>query len=108
MTTIIADSFEWDEIERLGDRWEQIADSNINSAALAQTRGEVYLRKAVIYTVSGYIRVPVNCGQQLYDVIDITDRLAGLETSRRRILGISLLYDTERGIYEQRLVLGVS
>lgn len=106
MTTIITDSFNWDEVDRLYDRLEQIADRNINALDGAKARGEAYLRKAGIRAVSGYIRVPVNCGQQLYDVIDITDRLAGLDAAGRRVLGITLVYDTERSVYEQRILLG--
>jgi hypothetical protein len=106
MTTIITDSFSWDEVDRLYDRLEQIADRNINTLAGAQARGEAYLRKAGIHAVSGYIRVPVNCGQQLYDVIEVTDRLAGLNSASRRVLSITLLYDTEHGKYEQTLFLG--
>ena len=71
-----------------------------------EARGEAYLRKAEIQRVSGVVRVPLNCGEELYDVIEITDSRAGLTSAKRRVLGISVLYDTRKGLYEQKLYLG--
>jgi hypothetical protein len=83
-----------------------VEDRNIDTVAWAEERGAAYLREAEIESCSGAIRVPVNCGQQLYDVIDITDTRAGLNEERKRILAISLVYIPKRGEYEQRLSLG--
>jgi len=103
---IVVDSFAWDEIDRLYDRLRQLEDSNLNTVAQAQQRGEAYLRGAEIASAGGSILVPVNCGQQLYDVIDITDSRAGLISEKRRVLGLTLVYDPRRGEYLQRLRLG--
>jgi hypothetical protein len=103
---IIVGSFSWGEIERLYDRLGLVEDRNIGSVSEAQGRGEAYLRKAEIEAVSGTIEIPVNCGQQLYDVIDITDSRAGLSGEKRRVLGMALVYEPRRGEYEQRLSLG--
>jgi hypothetical protein len=67
---------------------------------------KAYLRGAELSSVNGFILVPVNCGQQLYDVIDITDSRAGLDAARRRVLGLSLVYGPKSGEYQQRLLLG--
>ena len=103
---IVVDSFAWDEIDRLYDRLRQLEDKNIDTVAKAQARGEAYLREAEIESAGGMIRIPVNCGQQLYDVIDITDSRAGLEAEKRRVLGLVLVYEPRRGEYEHRLSLG--
>ncbi|HUU08173.1 MAG TPA: hypothetical protein VMW61_01470 [Dehalococcoidales bacterium] len=103
---IIVDSFAWDEIERLYDRLRQVEDRNIDTVTKAEQRGEAYLRGAEIESASGAMVIPVNCGQQLYDVIDITDTRAGLETAKKRVLGLVLRYHPPRGEYEQRLSLG--
>ena len=50
--------------------------------------------------------VPVNCGQQLYDVIDVTDVRAGLDSQKQRVMDMVLLYNPQRGEYHQRLWLG--
>ena len=60
---IIVDSFDWDEIARFYDRLRQLEDRNIDTVAKAQARGEAYLRQSEIESVSGFIRIPVNCGQ---------------------------------------------
>ncbi|MDH5364869.1 MAG: hypothetical protein OEW82_06900 [Dehalococcoidia bacterium] len=104
--TIVVDSFTWDEIDRLYDRLRQLEDKNIDTVTKAEQRGEAYLRQAEIESVDGSILTPVNCGQQLYDVIDITDSRAGLEAAKKRVLGLTLVYNPRRGEYQQRLLLG--
>jgi len=103
---IIVDSFSWDEIDKVYDRLHQLEDTNIDTVARAGQRGAAYLRETEIESVGGTIRIPVNCGQQLYDVIDITDSRAGLDGEKSRVLGLNLTYDTRRGEYEQKLSLG--
>ena len=103
---IVVDSFTWDEVEKLYDRLRQIEDQNIGTVAAARQRGEACLRKAALELVGGVILVPVNCGQQLYDVIDITDSRAGFAAQKRRVLGLDLVYHPRRGEYHQRLWLG--
>jgi len=103
---IIVDSFDWDQVGRLHDKLRQVEDRNIDTVAKAQQRGSAYLRQAEMEATSGEIRIPVSCGQQLYDVVDITDSRAGLGAEKKRVLGITLSYAPQRGEYEQRLLLG--
>ncbi len=103
---IIVDSFSWAQIASLYDRLRQLEDRNIDTVAGAGERGEAYLREAEIEAGGGIIRIPVNCGQQPYDVIDITDSRAGLDADKRRVLGLTLVYNPQRGEYEERLSLG--
>jgi hypothetical protein len=103
---ILADSFAWDEIDRLNDRLKQVGDRDINTVAEAQQRGQAYLRQAEIEAEGGNILIPVNCGQQLYDVVAVTDARAGLDAEKKRVLGIVLGYYPRRGEYRQRLQLG--
>ena len=103
---VLAESFAWDEVQKQGDILEMVEDLNLDTAARAHERGEAYLRQAEIDSISGFIRVPVNCGQQLYDVVEITDPGAGLAASKRRILGITLTYLPSKGQYDQKLILG--
>ena len=105
-SAIISHSFNWDEINKLYDRFTALEDSNIGSVSQAQARGEAYLRKAEMQSAGGLIRIPVNCGQQPCDVISISDSRAGLDSQNRRVLGLSLVYNPEHGKYEQRLILG--
>jgi len=103
---VIVDTFSWDEIARIYDRLNQIEDRNIDTIQKAQDRGEAYLRQSEIESATGFIRILVNCGQQLYDVIDITDSRAGLSAEKKRVLGLTLVYNPRRGEYDERLLLG--
>ncbi len=103
---IIVDSFDWNSIGRLYDRWKQIEDRNIDTVTKAEQRGEAYLREAEMESVNGTILVPANCGQQLYDVVDITDIRAGMNAERKRVLGLTLIYDPCYGEYRHRVCLG--
>lgn len=103
---VIKDSFEWEAINRFHDRSSSLSDSNIGTAEGAGERGETILRQESIDSENGTILIPVNCGQQLYDVISITDPRAGFNAEKRRIMGITLRYDPARAEYRQRLTLG--
>ncbi len=103
---VIVDSFGWSEIARHYDRLGQVEDRNIADVSQAEQRGQAYLRQAEIESAGGTIRIPVSCGQQLYDVIDISDKRAGLSGQKMRVLGMVLTYNPGRGEYEQRLSLG--
>jgi hypothetical protein len=103
---VVVDSFSWTEITKLYDRLSQVEDRNIDTVSKAEQRGEAYLRQAEIESASSAIRIPPNCGQQLYDVIDITDSRAGLSEEKKRVIGLTLVYNPRRAEYEQRLSLG--
>ncbi len=103
---ILTESFAWDEIKKQGDILELIEDLNLTTTARAEDRGDAILRKTEIEHLSGFIRVPVNCGQQLYDVIEITDPGVGLTAAKKRVLGIALSYLPKKAEYEQKLILG--
>jgi hypothetical protein len=103
---VIVESLDWEEVARLGDRFRRIEDSNIGTVDGARQRGEAALRQTALRARGGTILVPVNCGQQLYDVIDVTDARAGLSAVKRRVLGLVLVYNPGRGEYRQQVRLG--
>jgi len=100
------DSFNWDGVGSFPERFDHVSDLNVATVAQAQSRGAAILRKAEMAAVGGALRVPVNCGQQTYDVIDITDAGAGLAAAKRRVVGFETVYRPSRGGYEQILYLG--
>ncbi|MFQ5879432.1 MAG: hypothetical protein ACE5IZ_04595, partial [Dehalococcoidia bacterium] len=105
---LLVEAFEWDSIEDLYDRLRQLSDLNLDTVALAQDRAAAELRREAIGSVTGEVVVPTNCGQELYDVVDITDAAAGLAAAKRRLVGLALRYNASgaRAAYEQRLLLG--
>ena len=104
---MMAESFAWLEIADVYDRLSQVHDLNLGTLSQVQARAEGELRKAQIAASRGEIAVPLNCGQELYDVIEITDIRAGLNQAKRRVLGLTWRYVPAKGLYEQRLRLGL-
>jgi len=103
---VSVNSFSWSQIDKLYDRLTQLEDRNIDTVTKAQQRGDTYLREDEIESSNGSIIIPVNCGQQLYDVIDVTDNRLGLSSEKKRVLGLNLIYNLSRGQYEHHLILG--
>ncbi|UCC17290.1 MAG: hypothetical protein JSU58_01730, partial [Dehalococcoidales bacterium] len=102
---IIKDSFAWEQIYEQLTRTTRVIDRNISTVGESEERGEIYLRNAESEAQDGTIIIPVNCGQQLYDVIDITDERAGLVEEKKRVVGITLIYEPRKGEYRQNLTL---
>ncbi len=102
------DAFDWESIDDVYDRLRQVHDLNLTTAAQLQERVDALMRKAAMASLDGEIVVPVNCGQELYDVVTVTDAAAGLSEACRRVLGISLHYSRAGAspVYQMRLRLG--
>lgn len=81
-------------------------DATSGSAAAAGTTAAAQLRQRALDTPAGRIVVPPNCGQEVLDVVDFSDPLIAPSPVRRRVAGISWLFDREHGRFEQRIALG--
>jgi hypothetical protein len=105
---LFVEAFQWAEIEDSYDRVRQVHDLNLDTVASAQDRADAEMRHQEIASGGGEIVVPVNCGQEVYDVISITDESAGLTDARWRVIGLSMRYSAggKVPVYEQRLSLG--
>ncbi|MFQ5925274.1 MAG: hypothetical protein ACE5IE_04700, partial [Dehalococcoidia bacterium] len=75
---IMSERFDWEEIAKVYDRLGQVHDLNLDTLTKAEERGDAELREEKMRAMGGEILVPTNCGQDLYDVIDISDERAGL------------------------------
>ncbi|GAI29433.1 unnamed protein product, partial [marine sediment metagenome] len=86
---VFTEDWDWDEIALVHDRLAQASDINIDSTTKAHHRGAAILRGADIEGIDGHILVPMNCGQDLFDVISITSPQAGLNASKRRVISLT-------------------
>jgi len=86
---VFTEDWDWDEISLVYDRLAQASDINIFDTTKAHQRGEAILRGADIEGINGHILVPMNCGQDLFDVIAITSPQTGLNASKRRVLSLT-------------------
>jgi len=103
---IVEDSFDWPNLELGIDNVEQSYDPNLQSTARAQERADAILRKASLRAERGNLVVPVNCGQELYDVITITDTRCGISAKKYRVLDIKTTLSRQRQLYQQRFTVG--
>jgi hypothetical protein len=54
----------------------------------------------------GNLVVPTNVGQELLDVVTVTDERCGISEKNYRVQAIQTNYDRRQGGYEQRLTIG--
>ena len=103
---VLGEDFDWERVELLTGGVLQLQDLNLTQAGQAQQRAQAQLARWGREASSGEITVPAHCGQELYDVVDVTDPRAGLEAVRRRVSGLTLTYQPRQGLYQHRLLLG--
>jgi hypothetical protein len=105
---LMVEDFNWTSVADVYDRLHQVHDRNLTSTAAAQDRADALLRHGDMQTSDDEVLAPVNCGQELYDVVEVTDPRAGLSAARRRVQAMSLRYVRDRptAAYEMRLRLG--
>jgi hypothetical protein len=87
------------------DVLEQVYDPNLQTAARAQERADAILRHVTLSAAKGLITIPTNVGQELLDVVEVTDQRCGISGVRYRVGAIQTHYDCRKGIYSQRLEL---
>ena len=103
---VFTEDWDWEEIDLVFDQLDQDHDLGLTTTAKAHARGEALLREADINARSGYILVPLNCGQELYDVVTITDQRTPLSSAKRRVLAIEHLFNPAKGVYALKIGLG--
>lgn len=102
-----AEALEWGEVEGLPQRVHQVYDLDLDTPDLVQERADTALRLARALVPRGEVVVPANAGQELYDAVEVTDPLAGVEGVLRRVVGLRLEYTrARRPRYVHILTLG--
>jgi hypothetical protein len=102
---LIKDYFDWQGIETVYDRLKYVEDSNLDTTSLLTERGATLLRQEKLAGLNGLITTAVNCGQELFDVIEVKDNSAAMSGAKRRVAGIDLICRPCDGVYRQHLYL---
>ncbi len=102
---VVASAFDWDLLGLSIDNFQPDYDPNLETDTRTQERADAILRKSVLGAVGGQIIVPVNCGQELYDVITVTDERCGIAAALYRVMAIEVDYSPRQARYAQRLTL---
>jgi len=103
---ILEEALDWDLLALAIDQLEQDYDPNLQTATRAQERADAILRTRAQEAKPAVIIVPTNVGQELLDVVEVTDPRCGIVSQRYRVKNIITEYDRTRGRYEQTLALG--
>ena len=103
---IVADAFDWTNLQLGIDIFQQDYDPNLQTTTRTQERADVILRKHALESQGGQITVPVNVGQELYDVITVTDKRCGITSNKYRVMDIDVNYSLRVGDYRQTFTLG--
>jgi hypothetical protein len=107
-TNLMVERYDFDQIEAVYDDLSRVEKPIYPDTTRAAERALIELRKGEMWTGSGgWCQVPTNCGQEIFDVIKITDRPAGVYNSKRRVLGIYTTYNKLNWQYIQKLNLGM-
>ena len=105
---VFDEAFDFAEIDSLGERIAQVLDLNLTTTAAAGDRAGFALREAAVRQRGDELLLAgINCGQELYDVVSVTDAQLGLVAAKRRFLGLTWRYATGRqACYDMTLLLG--
>jgi hypothetical protein len=99
-------AFDWDLLSLGIDNLRMHYDANLEATDQAGKRADALLRHETLEAMGDQIVVPTNVGQEIYDVITVTDKRCGIDEAKYRVLAIQTDYDRHKSVYEQRLTLG--
>jgi len=103
---IVQDALDWDLVNQGIDELAQDYDPNLDSQLRVQERADAILRTQQTQATQGTILVPANCGQELFDVVTLTDERCGISAGKYRILALETDFNSRAGRYQQKLTLG--
>jgi len=95
-----------DESGLVGERLDFQQELAIPSSSQAAAAAEAILAKMRLTKARGVILIPPNCGQELFDVVELSDAGANQEAVKFRVVGIRFEYQPRQARYEHRLILG--
>lgn len=106
-TRIVEEAFDWDSLKLGIDILEQNYDPSLNNATRTQERADAILRRNSLESQGGgQITVPANVGQELFDVVTITDKRCGIVSKKFRITAIQTAYNRRNATFTQKLTIG--
>lgn len=105
---LTAEAVDYVGVDLLHDRPRVVHDKGMTTAADVAGRAAREARDAAIFSREDTIVVPPHCGLELLDVVTITDVTLGLAAVKRRVIGITLVFDrvARRPRYYQIVTLG--
>lgn len=96
---VVTEDWDWNEIALVYDRLAQASDLNLNTAEKAHQRGEAVLTAIRREASGGRVTAPMNCGQDLFDVIAVDSPQASLNASKRRVVSLIKVWIPKQAKY---------
>jgi hypothetical protein len=90
----------------VGERLDFIPDPAIPTTAQAGDVASAVLSKMRLRGKGGVILIPPNCGQELFDVVQLSDSMANQLAVNFRVVGLRFEYNPKQARYQHRLILG--
>ena len=103
---VYGSSLNQDEIDLVGERLDFNQELSIPTDAKAADVAAAIVAKARLTGSRGYITIPPNCGQELWDVIQVTDKPTAQSQQKYRVIAVSFDYEPHRHRYQHKLILG--
>ena len=94
------------ELGLVGERLDFQQELAVPTEALANSVAQALLQKMRLTTKRGVILIPPNCGQELFDVVQLSDKGANQEAVKFRVVGIRFEYKPKQARYQHNLILG--
>jgi len=93
------------EMNLVGERLDVQQELAIPTSNEAASMASAVLSKMRLSKAKGFILIPPNCGQELFDVVQISDSVANQLAVKFRVAGIRFEYNVSQSRYEQELIL---
>jgi hypothetical protein len=94
------------ESSLLGERLDFTQELAIPTTAQAGDVASAILAKMRLTGKGGVILIPPNCGQELFDVVQVSDSMANQAAVTFRVVGIRFEYNPKQARYYHKLILG--
>jgi hypothetical protein len=94
------------ELGLVGERLDFQQELAIPTTAQAGDVASAILAKMRLTKARGVILIPPNCGQELFDVVQISDAGANQAAVTFRVVGIRFEYNPKQARYDHKLILG--
>jgi hypothetical protein len=94
------------ELELVGERLDLRPEPAIPTTAQAENMASAVLSRMRLTKAKGIILIPPNCGQELFDVVQISDFGANQLAVKFRVMGLTFYYYPRKSLHEQKIILG--
>jgi len=103
---VYGSAIESSEVDLVGERLDFQQEVAIPTESQAASMATAILGKMRLTKARGVILIPPNCGQELFDVVQISDAGANQSAVSFRVVGIRFEYNPKQARFEHRLILG--